>query len=115
MQNIRQGDVLLRPLSKLEAECRDKGTPVPAEGGRVILGLGEGFGHTHSLPFGGAYLYRDSEGARTLTIDVPTRLEHLIGGMPTGEHAALDVPPGDYEVIQQQGLSPDMAPRHAPD
>lgn len=110
---IRQGDVLLRPVTAARDDAGNvinAGEKVDAENGRLVLARGERTGHYHSLPFGGAYLYRDSQGSMLLDVQAPSKLEHLVGLAPTGEHAALDVPAGAYNVIQQHGLSPDQAP-----
>ena len=115
MNLIRQGDVLLRPTRR--KIVRDKagnitncGAEVAPEKGRVVLAKGEHTGHYHSLPYGGALLYRDEAGGATLDVkSTMEKFEHLLGMKPTGEHAALDVPKGTYDVIQQHGLSPDQA------
>lgn len=105
---IRQGDVLLRPR---KAGQTIKGKAVEAVDGRTILARGEGHNHSHSLPFGGAVLYRDSDGSAVLEVTKDSKLQHLFGlKTPTGDHADLDVPAGEYDVIQQHGLSPDQAP-----
>lgn len=109
MLQLRQGDVLLRQVGP---GFTTAGLAVAEpENGRLVLARGETTGHYHSLPFGGAVLYRDSDGsAAVLDVKIDSKLEHLVGLTPTGEHDAVDVPAGRYEVIQQHSVSADDAP-----
>lgn len=103
---IRQGDVLLRPTKKAL-----RGKPVEADGKYTVIARGEGSGHAHVLRYSQAVMYRDSDGAAMLDVKADTKLMHLLDlGKPTGEHSALEVPKGTYDVLQQRGLSPEQAP-----
>jgi len=108
MDNIRQGDVLLRPVAKIPASASKM--PVDEKEG-VVLARGEGHGHLHRLPFGGAYLYlSNDQGYRFVEVASDTKLEHVgSDGQPTGDHATLDVPAGNYEVIQQRQAEGEQA------
>lgn len=113
---IRHGDVLLRPRDgKLSVDAllaQGSLTEVPAEDGRAVIAHGEHSGHSHSLPYGGAVLYQETEtGAGILSVKTKSSLDHLVDGKPTGEHASVDVPPGEYDVVRQQEIDPSMAPR----
>jgi hypothetical protein len=108
MDNIRQGDVLLRPVAKIP----DLATKIPVnEQEGIVLARGEGHGHLHRLPFGGAYLYlSNDQGHRFVEVASDTKLEHVgSDGEPTGDHATLDVPVGKYEVIQQRQAEGEFA------
>lgn len=115
----RHGDVMLRQVSivgtiasRIEHfQSSDAHQQVPAENERVVLAEGEHSGHIHSLPFGGAYLFRDGDGHDTLVLDRPTSLDHTVDGKPTSEHDSINLPAGEYDVVRQSGLSPAMAPQ----
>lgn len=97
-QMIRQGDVLLVPISEIPK--RDNRKPERATGGRIVLARGEATGHHHSVPKGAATLVRsiDEEWAY-LQVHEPVELEHQ-------EHAPIQLSPGDYEVRRQREYSP---------
>jgi len=102
---IRQGDVLLVPITKAPAQLNR----AKAENGRVILAYGEATGHHHSFALHDRIaLFRDDAGGSYLTIggDAPAALEHQ-------EHTALPVEPGVYQVVIQRTFEAGMARRVA--
>lgn len=103
MTNVRQGDILLRPVKSIPA----KAVAIQSDAKEgVVLARGEGHGHRHMLPLGGAMLYHDTEGSGGTYVKVTASsalLQHLgLDDAPTGDHAPVEVPTGDYEVIQQR-------------
>lgn len=98
---IRQGDVLLLPIT--DNELPAKRTAVPTENGRVVLAHGEATGHHHSFAVHDRIaLFREdgSGGGLYLAVsgDAPAALEHQ-------EHSALSIAPGSYQVIRQREWS----------
>lgn len=89
---IRQGDVLLRPISELPKNL----TPVPREHGRVILAHGEVSGHAHALTEKHASLYTDDSGMTVLEI------AEAMANLVHDEHATIPLQPGFYKVIRQR-------------
>ena len=96
---IRQGDVLLRPVSSMAVS--PKPIRVRSQSGRVILARGEATGHHHSIDAEDAELVRQGQ-AILLTIFRPTALTHQ-------EHAPIELPGGLYEVIPQREYVPTPA------
>lgn len=116
---IRQGDVLLTPVSELPAGC----TKVPLDKGRIVLAYGEVTGHAHAIadhgqtvrkskPIGPeaaaevaeaviarARLWRAPSGERFLEVTEPVNLTHE-------EHTAHVIPAGLYQVPQQAEYTP---------
>jgi len=100
---IRQGDVLLVPVSKVP-----DGLTVAPEGDEIVLAEGEVTGHRHvfnrrmdeakieSLLGRGLHVLRVGEGGAKLRHGSPG------GGYRDGDHAPVDVPPGTYKVVRQQ-------------
>ena len=89
----RQGDVLIVSATipkEAEPKARDKG--------RVILAYGEVTGHAHRIadPDGaGAVLLSVAESATFLRLSKGAQLVHE-------EHATINLPAGEYQVIQQR-------------
>lgn len=98
---IRQGDVLLVPITAIPAGAR----PLGRVAGRLILAEGEATGHAHAVLDPGAELLEGDLDARFLRV-----LEG--GGVTLGheEHAPIRVPPGDYEVRVQREYEPQAMP-----
>ena len=95
----RQGDVLIRSIDKKPEEGLEE---VEADNGRVILAYGEVTGHAHALPQAEAALFaaQYDEDKHFLTINEGgSKLTHE-------EHATIELPAGDYEVIRQREFSP---------
>jgi hypothetical protein len=100
---VFQGDVGLRRIAErdraeLKVQPRDKH-------GRIVLAYGKSSGHAHVLRAQGVcLLLNETTGERVLRVVDPCQLLHDMGAeslVETGEHAAIDLPPGDYEVIPQ--------------
>lgn len=117
---IRQGDVILVPVSKLPAGLK----PVPLDNGRIVLAYGEVTGHAHAIADHGmtmtaageivakairkAQLFSLSNGQRFLEVSEPVNLTHE-------EHTAHLIPPGLYEVPIQVDMTADKLPRRVAD
>ncbi|WP_411887393.1 hypothetical protein [Hydrocarboniphaga effusa] len=105
---IRQGDVLLVPVSKLPEGLSE----VPLENGRIVLMHGEVTGHAHAIADHGwsaakkiadaaiglagrrARLLQAANGTRYLEVAESVSLTHE-------EHTAHAIPPGYYELPVQ--------------
>lgn len=108
----RQGDVLLRkvPNGLPLHECKLD---------QVVLAYGEVTGHAHVIekaksllttPEGDKQAW-DSAAERYIQVLEKTALKHLDlprGGIPTGEHADIELDPGIYQVIRQREWSEEM-------
>lgn len=115
---IRQGDVLLTPVSTLPADC----TEVPLDQGRIVLAYGEVTGHAHAIADHGqalrtsshavaaeiaeaaiarakAKLWKSASGERFLEVIDPVTLRHE-------EHTAHTIPVGIYKLPQQVEYTP---------
>ena len=103
---IRQGDVLLLPVSDIPASAN----PAHAETGRLILARGEATGHHHSIAMSDQVaMFREDGIGGGLFLAVtgaPVALEHQ-------EHTALVIAPGTYEVRIQRTYQAGMAQRLA--
>jgi hypothetical protein len=88
--HIRQGDVLLVAVDEIPADA----TLVAREGGRVVLALGEATGHAHVIRSVGTALLK-REDQRYIRASAPAILDHE-------EHAAIEIPPGNYRVVIQR-------------
>lgn len=93
--HVRQGDVLLIEVDAAPAAA----TPIPLDAGRVVLAYGEVTGHAHAIRSGSATLVADETGRRFLRAATDLSLTHE-------EHAAIDLPSGDYEVVIQREYVP---------
>jgi hypothetical protein len=89
----RQGDVLLRRVESLPADCQ----VVPREAGRIVLAHGELTGHAHAIaaPAALATLLQAADRVRFLRLVAGVAVTHE-------EHAPIALPPGLYEVIRQR-------------
>jgi hypothetical protein len=99
MQQYRQGDVFIVPVSKTPEILE----PIARENGRIVLAHGEVTGHAHAIKSPKAALFRDPKLAAIflqVTGDAPVALEHE-------EHSTIHLPPGDYQVIRQREYSPE--------
>lgn len=88
----RQGDVLIIRAEAPEAES------IKAEG-PLVLALGESTGHCHQIRNRAAVDLIEEGVRRFLRVRETSLLEHE-------EHAAVPIPPGEYEVIIQQEYTP---------
>jgi hypothetical protein len=87
MKIIRQGDVLLRQVSKLPKTAQRKKDKV--------LAYGEATGHRHQFTSPFAELFVDVDGKQYAFLVETAMLEHE-------EHANIEVPKGTYELIIQR-------------
>lgn len=108
---IRQGDVLLVPVSALPAGM----TPVPLDKGRIVLAYGEVTGHAHAIQIerpeaaaeiaeaaiarAKAKLWRAPSGDRYLEVIEPVDLRHE-------EHTAHSLAVGFYKLPTQVEYTP---------
>lgn len=98
MNTIRQGDVLLVPITEIPVATRKR----KSENGRRILARGEATGHHHSVVADAHTDLLELPGQDELYLLVKegnALLEHQ-------EHAALVVPPGRYKVVIQREYAP---------
>lgn len=100
----RHGDVLVRKVDRLPKGL----SPVARDRGRVVLAYGEVTGHAHAFSAPNVVMFRDTgsgTGGKTfLSISGgPAALQHE-------EHATIDVPAGNYEVIGQVNYAPGAIP-----
>ena len=91
---IRQGDVLLRKITKLPEGMK----PSQPIDGRLILAYGETTGHHHSVTANVATLFEDGN-KMVLAVREPTILDHQ-------EHAQVEIMPGIYWVVRQREYTP---------
>lgn len=101
-EQYRQGDVFVRRIQSIPAEAR----PSQRDQNRVILAYGEVTGHAHQIATPdavGAVLLTVAESATFLRLSKKAQLVHE-------EHAAIDLPAGEYEVILQREFVDDMDP-----
>ncbi len=95
--HIRQGDVL---LIKVRRRSLAKATPVPRDGGRIVLAYGEVTGHSHAIDAALAELFEEKDGQLYLKVSgADAELRHE-------EHGAIAIPPGTYRVVRQVEYTP---------
>src|SRR4051812_7375992 len=99
MKMFRQGDVLIKQVAKLPATA----AAVKNEG-RTVLAYGEVTGHAHAIAPGEAqeFTMADTAGVvrRFLSVASAATVKHE-------EHAAIALPPGIFEIIQQREYTPE--------
>jgi len=89
MECIRQGDVLLKPISKIEGQLDCVG--------EKVLAYGEVTGHKHILRGEGTNFYKN-QGQVLVEVPAEAELWH-------DEHSLLKVPKGIYQVVIQREWS----------
>lgn len=89
-QQVRQGDVYLRPIASIPTEAK----PAKKDPRGVVLAEGEATGHAHTIADGGVALLELGD-RRFLRAEKGGRLEHQ-------EHSTIRVAPGLYEVVVQR-------------
>jgi hypothetical protein len=94
MEQIRQGDVLLRRDDKVQGKRQRR-----AKGLKTILALGEVTGHHHRFETGNVMLFRHDDGGGHIVVDKPAQLIHE-------EHSGITVLPGIY----RQGFQVEYTP-----
>ena len=110
MKTIRQGDVLLTPVSALPADC----TEVPYDKGRIVLAYGEVTGHAHAIadhrPAQRAKEIADAAIARARLLVAPNGQRYLevreTVHLTHEEHTAHAIPPGIYKLPTQVEYTP---------
>jgi len=90
MESIRQGDVLLRPVDKIQGSLTDKK--------EKILAFGEVTGHKHILRGEDTKFYKHNN---QVLVEVGEHEAELIHD----EHKQLHVPKGLYQVVIQREWS----------
>lgn len=99
MNIYRQGDVLIRQVAELPANATPVENPT-----RIVLAYGEVTGHAHAIAPDEAveYTIADAAGAvrRFLAVASAATVKHE-------EHAAIPLPAGVYEIVQQREYSPE--------
>lgn len=92
MENIRQGDILLK---KVEMNDKEKSRLKYIGEGRRILAYGEVTGHSHQLIGTDTKFYDNGNGQILCSVNGDAELVHQ-------EHKIIPVPVGDYLVIKQR-------------
>jgi hypothetical protein len=102
MQMVRQGDVMLVRVGKLDLEdMKQNGSkvkPEAHENGNSVLAHGEVTGHSHKVDGQVSMIY-SVDGERYLRVSTDSNLTHE-------EHGSIPVPAGDYKVVQQKEYTP---------
>jgi len=99
----RQGDVLVVQIDSIPADAAAEKIE-----DRIVLAYGEVTGHAHAISKEEAVSYKvdspipifDWRAERFLLVAVKAQLKHE-------EHATIDIPAGNYAVIQQREYSPE--------
>jgi len=99
---LRQGDVLLIPVSGLDLSRANRIQPVH---GRFVLADGEVTGHSHTVDCQTSGLF-DLLGKTVLVVDETTVLTHQ-------EHGPIEIAPGSYWVVRQREYTPQAIRRVA--
>lgn len=98
MKLFRQGDVMIRQVSRIPRSAQAK-----ENSGRIVLAYGEVTGHAHAIAPNEAveFTMADAAGAvrRFLKVTSEATVKHE-------EHAPIPLPAGLYEIIQQREYSP---------
>jgi hypothetical protein len=93
MKCFRQGDVLIMSVKDVPTDCE----PIESENGVTTVMLGEATGHHHS--FYEPVFFKEEIKTKRRFIVIPggktVALKHQ-------EHAPIELPPGNYEVIRQR-------------
>lgn len=104
----RQGDVLIERIKRFPQN------PLTKE---RLLVRGEGRNHGHFMTGEAVEIARAADGTSTegggiithyLKVSEACTLEHLLidSSEWTGEHAAIEIPPGTYRVVRQREFDP---------
>lgn len=93
----RQGDVLIQRVDQKPKNL----TPIPREGGKVVLAHGEVTGHSHAISETGVEFGRDETGATYLEI------ANALAMLTHQEHGTIELPRGTYRVTRQREYSPE--------
>lgn len=111
---VRQGDVLLIPLSVTRRELED----APTDSRGLVLADGESSGHYHAVFGMGAKLcrYKSSPGRVVVIADRGGDVR-VVGGGGGGvdRHTPISLAPGRYEVRIQRSWTSEQASRKVED
>lgn len=100
MQLFRQGDVLVREVSKIPSETnQDK------KNGSVVLALGESTGHSHQI-HRGATMFMEGRSGGSRFIAIGEKGADLVHE----EHSTIHLPPGNFQVTIQAEYQPGPVP-----
>ena len=104
-RQYRQGDVLLCGVEGIPLTA----TPIPSNGNRVIVALGELTGHAHTFAAKEVRLFRDEPSGRSFLAiaEDGSALVHE-------EHDPIHVPEGRYELRRQREYT-QQRPRYVAD
>ncbi|MEK0085334.1 hypothetical protein [Benzoatithermus flavus] len=101
----RQGDILLEPIPAVPVGCAE--LPARERKGELVHVLAEGevSGHAHCIAAGPDIRFlRRQDGSDPLAVGYLAlkKLARLVHD----EHGAIELPPGNYRVIQQRRYDP---------
>lgn len=103
---IRQGDVLIIPITEENADKLKVGKRVRREKGRVVLAHGEVTGHAHAIDERKVDMFEIDGQTGTLAPDRLLVVEADGVVLRHEEHAKLALPAGKYIVRKQREYSP---------
>lgn len=101
MNTYRQGDVLIRQVTELpkSAQLVDNN-----QLGRIVLAYGEVTGHAHAIALDEAVEYTMAETGNAVRRFLSVVKEAVV---KHEEHAAIQLPAGVYEIVQQREYTPE--------
>jgi hypothetical protein len=99
---IRQGDVLLMPITAIPADVTER----RRDNGRVVLAYGEVTGHAHAFSNAGVALMERPNATSLNQKDEFIRVEEA-SVLRHEEHGAITVAPGFYQIVHQQEYTPE--------
>src|SRR5438105_671155 len=105
-RQYRQGDVLLCPVDEIPPAA----IPVPSEGDRVIVALGELTGHAHAFAGRAVRFFREAGTGRSFF-----EIGEAGAALVHEEHDPIQVPQGHYELSRQREYTPKRRPRYVAD
>ena len=107
-ETYRQGDVLIRRVDEIPTGLE----AVPRDDGRLVLAYGEATGHAHVVE-GPAELFREDDRDELERRFLRVEAEAGQALVVHDEHDAIELPPGDYEVVGQREYTPEEIRRVA--
>ena len=105
MRQYRQGDVLLCAVDEIPPAA----IPVPSEGDRVIVALGELTGHAHAFAADTVRLFREAGTGRSFF-----EIGEAGAALVHEEHDPIHVSEGRYELRRRREYTPGQ-PRYVAD
>jgi hypothetical protein len=107
---LRQGDVLLIRVDKMPKDS--KKVPRGKDPRGLVLAVGEGANHAHSILAKNVVLYAHNEDRYVVVGGKGAVLRHALPGMqPTGDHGPIKLPSGVYEFRRQVEYRDEMIQR----